>query len=261
MGLVAVFVGALYAMTLAWAYFFPPTATTLSGFLVSFVPAVWLPTALAVALTAASTGWTGVKREVAARLTVPNNTVGLFLIAALLPASITLAAAFISRTSGDGAAWIPRGAIAVAVLLQVITGAVGEELGWRGFVVPRLADRLGSVGAAWLMGAAWALWHLPAFFTPGMPHQTFPLVWTLLFIMAFGAFMGLLFQAAGQTILITIAAHLSLNITTAMGGVNLSSPIFWGSLAVAFWTIAGVWSLSMRRGARQGTSVAPAALS
>jgi hypothetical protein len=79
-----------------------------------------------------------------------------------------------------------------------------------------------------------------------MPHQSPPLVWTVLFIIAFGAFMGLLFLATSRTLLVTIAAHLSLNITTAMGGVHLTSSIFWGAMAIAFWAITGLWSLSER---------------
>ena len=40
-------------------------------------------------------------------------------------------------------------------------GALGEELGWRGFLVPELNRWLGFHRAAILSGAIWAIWHWP----------------------------------------------------------------------------------------------------
>ena len=46
-------------------------------------------------------------------------------------------------------------------LLQSLLTATGEELGWRGFLVPALA-RITSFGrTALLSGAIWAAWHVP----------------------------------------------------------------------------------------------------
>ena len=39
----------------------------------------------------------------------------------------------------------------------------GEELGWRGFALPRLSDRLGLPVASIIIGIIWAAWHLPFF--------------------------------------------------------------------------------------------------
>jgi membrane protease YdiL (CAAX protease family) len=58
--------------------------------------------------------------------------------------------------------------IAGFVLAQLLFGllpgcafALGEEIGWRGFLVPRLVERFGERGAGLLSGGIWAAWHYP----------------------------------------------------------------------------------------------------
>jgi membrane protease YdiL (CAAX protease family) len=58
--------------------------------------------------------------------------------------------------------------IAMFVVLQGTTGmisgvgaALGEEIGWRGFLVPELAKALPFTGVALVSGMIWASWHYP----------------------------------------------------------------------------------------------------
>jgi uncharacterized protein len=46
-------------------------------------------------------------------------------------------------------------------LAMSIASALGEELGWRGFLVPKLAERLSFTGTAVVSGVIWASWHMP----------------------------------------------------------------------------------------------------
>jgi hypothetical protein len=88
------------------------------------------------------------------------------------------------------------------------------------------------------MASLWTLWHVPAFFTPGMPHQFIPKVPFLIAIVSFGVFLALVFNEGGESILPTIAAHVALNIMLAIGGVEISSTAFWWSLAAMNGAIA-----------------------
>jgi membrane protease YdiL (CAAX protease family) len=39
--------------------------------------------------------------------------------------------------------------------------ALGEEIGWRGFLVPELSKRMGYTGVSLTSGLIWAVWHYP----------------------------------------------------------------------------------------------------
>jgi membrane protease YdiL (CAAX protease family) len=45
--------------------------------------------------------------------------------------------------------------------LQVLIVAVGEELGWRGWLLPVLLKRTARLRAALIVGGVWTVWHMP----------------------------------------------------------------------------------------------------
>jgi uncharacterized protein len=46
-------------------------------------------------------------------------------------------------------------------LVGSLSRALGEEIGWRGFLVPELSKTSGFTGTALFSGIVWALWHYP----------------------------------------------------------------------------------------------------
>jgi CAAX protease family protein len=46
-------------------------------------------------------------------------------------------------------------------VLSTVVWALGEELGWRGFLSPRLAANVGVTRAGLIVGVIWAVWHYP----------------------------------------------------------------------------------------------------
>jgi membrane protease YdiL (CAAX protease family) len=62
----------------------------------------------------------------------------------------------------------PAGATALYILIggtfgaaRGLASALGEEIGWRGFLVPELSKKLSFTGTALLSGAVWSCWHYP----------------------------------------------------------------------------------------------------
>jgi uncharacterized protein len=46
-------------------------------------------------------------------------------------------------------------------VVRSMGNALGEEIGWRGFLVPELSKSVGFTGTAVISGVVWALWHYP----------------------------------------------------------------------------------------------------
>ena len=100
-----------------------------------------------------------------------------------------------------------------------------EELGWRGFALPRLQERLSPVRSTFLLGGLWGLWHLPLLRiedNAGHDLATLPLIamlaWTLGGFVAYAVTYTYLFNRTGSALLCVIL-HAAYN--TALGVVIL----------------------------------------
>jgi len=52
-------------------------------------------------------------------------------------------------------------------IFLTIAAGIGEEFGWRGFLLPRLQTRHNALVSGLIVGVAWATWHIPMFFIEG----------------------------------------------------------------------------------------------
>ena len=52
-------------------------------------------------------------------------------------------------------------------IFLTIAAGVGEEFGWRGFLLPRLQARHNALVSGLIVGVTWATWHIPLFFIKG----------------------------------------------------------------------------------------------
>jgi membrane protease YdiL (CAAX protease family) len=69
---------------------------------------------------------------------------------------------------------ISSGVIMVVPIMTmtVITGGLNEELGWRGFLLPRIQGRYNALVAGLIVGVFHGFWHIPLFFIDGLsPYQ------------------------------------------------------------------------------------------
>ena len=57
--------------------------------------------------------------------------------------------------------------IPLLIMQFFFDSGLGEELGWRGFLLPRLQARYNALVASIIVGITWGLWHLPLFLVEG----------------------------------------------------------------------------------------------
>lgn len=55
-------------------------------------------------------------------------------------------------------------AIPMILYFIVVQGPLGEELGWRGYVLPMLLEKFTPAKASIILGLIWSAWHYPKFF-------------------------------------------------------------------------------------------------
>ncbi len=98
-------------------------------------------------------------------------------------------------------------------------GPLGEEIGWRGFALPRMQPRYGPLLGTLLLSVPWAFWHLPQFLTPyqgggpGTGLATFVINFSLffIFVMALAIIMTWLFNHTKGSIFFAITTHASVD--------------------------------------------------
>jgi membrane protease YdiL (CAAX protease family) len=122
--------------------------------------------------------------------------------------------------------------------LQPVTGlglivfvlVAGEEIGWRGFALPRLLARFGPWIASTVIGVLWALWHLPLFQMPGMPQYGSPFGPYIGYLIALSIVMTFLAQHTAGSVTIATLFHGAVN---TFGLVTPGATIIqrgWGNL-------------------------------
>ncbi|HEX5439080.1 MAG TPA: type II CAAX endopeptidase family protein [Gemmatimonadaceae bacterium] len=221
-----------------------------------FLVGVFAPGLVAVALTALDEGRPAV---VALLRRIVRWRVGLqfYAFALLLMPLTKLAVAVLYR--GLTGSWPHFGethplVLVVATVLSTL-GQAGEEVGWRGYLLPRLTQRAGLGLASLIVGGIWALWHLPLFIMPGADTngQSFPLY--ALQITAYSVALAWLYWRTGGSLLLTMFMHAALNNMKDLvpsGGVHglgpftLEATLVFRLTVLVLWIVAAVLLVRMR---------------
>jgi uncharacterized protein len=149
-----------------------------------------------------------------------------YIAAIFIPGLIMLTAFLLWRLLGapalpapPPAAWISIPILIVALLLP----ALFEEIGWRGYALPRLQTRNNALSASLLLGIIQAFWHLPIWFIPGMGFEGLPFPYYALLVTGLSVLAGWLYNSTGGSVLIVGLLHAAINSFPAPWGAALQT--------------------------------------
>ncbi len=101
--------------------------------------------------------------------------------------------------------------VPVALMAGLFIGPLQEELGWRGFALPRLLDRWSSLRASLVLGVAWACWHLPLYAMDAGDQERVPLAVFLISVVSLSVLYTWFWVATGGSLLIALFLHSATN--------------------------------------------------
>lgn len=233
---------------LSWACFIGAAAISPAGPAAGLRSPLYLlgtfgPAIIALTLTGRAGGPAAV-RELLGQMLRWRVNVRWYVFAVTYMLAIKLLVALIYRLVTGGwprfghEAWY---VILVATLISTPVQA-GEEIGWRGYALPRLFALWGLAPASIILGIIWACWHLPLFFIPGIDKsgQSFPVY--LLQVTALSVAAAWLYWRTRASLLLVMLMHSAVNQTigivpsTVPGAAN----VFGFSTSLVAWLTGGV---------------------
>lgn len=162
--------------------------------------------ALAAVVVSWAEGSGGVLR---ARITDWRHPIRVYALAFGLPFAVAAVALAIHVLTGGTSPGL--GTIS-AIELVIFVLVIGEEIGWRGFLQPRLRKRMALVPAGLATGVAWTLWHLPIYLAPTGGVAAFAVfAW---WVLPLAVVMGAVAERARWSVIVATIMHGAANIAT-----------------------------------------------
>ena len=97
-------------------------------------------------------------------------------------------------------------------LFWFVTGPLGEEFGWRGFLLPRLLEKYSPLASAILLGFVWELWHIPLYYRMFL-HDFHSTLRFTIGIMGLSLLVTILFIHTNRSLGPVIVLHWTANVT------------------------------------------------
>jgi uncharacterized protein len=131
----------------------------------------------------------------------------------------------------------------------LILGPLSEEIGWRGYALPRLQTRWNALTSSLIVGAIWGLWHLPLFMMVGTSQHELgmPFIGFLIGMNANSLFYTWLYNNTKHSLWSAILLHwLFTYATTVVSSGVTRSPLYNWLEYLPYVIMAGIVILIWR---------------
>ena len=151
--------------------------------------------------------------------------------------------------------WVLQGMLMLIAPLLNLVPCFGEEWGWRGYLLPKVAERMKFLPTVLLTGFIWGIWHAPiivAGHNYGMNYPGYPW-WGIIAMCVFCVVVGTLFSyitLKTKSCWPAVLAHGMLNGTASIGVLFLAAPMAYdrfvgpvptGIIGAAAYIVVALW--------------------
>jgi hypothetical protein len=201
------------------------------------------PTIVALLLTWFQSGGSGVKKLLK-KLLIWRVHIGWYLFSFFVTVPIVLLAIWIHVWLGGAKPQFNDPSqlylVIPAFLYVLFFSVLGEEIGWRGYALPRLLKNVNGLTAGLSLGLVWGLWHLPLFWMAGNFHSQIPLIAFLLQVTAASVVYTWMYVNTDGSLLLPHLFHAASNTTL---GLLPILPMDTGGAVRPMWIAVVLWCL------------------
>jgi membrane protease YdiL (CAAX protease family) len=195
--------------------------------MIAIVIGSWAPNGVGLLVTGVAEGRAGL-RGLLGRVVRWRIDIKWYAIALLAPVAMAIVAIGLYVLLGNRAPDLAPGTQLLPILLgAVLTGAMGEELGWRGTALPLLQARWNALVSSLVLGVLWGLYHVPAILLSGTVQQGAPLIPIMVVALGLTVLVSWTFNCTGGSLIPVFLYRCSFNFVGNAAGIFGVREIVW----------------------------------
>jgi len=252
---------AFLAIGLSWALWLPIIASQ-HGWIEAKIPVMpwgsFGPALAAIILSLRSGSVRDLLRPIL-RFRARGSDYAIAVLGPMVALVIAAAAEFFARGTSPEFANLDKLWLAPVlwVVILIVGGPLGEEIGWRGFALPRLLPRIGPFASSLVISLMWLVWHLPLFWLEGAAQKGSSIALFAVAVLAFAIIFTWLWIRTGGNLWLAITIHTSINFSSvglpgiipSLDSETVFTPVFTSIVCACALLIVLQWQLDRHESA------------